>query len=157
EPLADVAVPCLDLLPLRLREAAGSGCCVIFTTSSPADARAVADHVVVLHKGLVAHEGRGGQGIVLGEGTSLRAWMARPDHARELAAALALRPEVRAVSWRGGSPGGEPALVTMTGEHAEAVALALTEAARSTGAEIEAITEDAPALGDVRASTEAWW
>ena len=156
EPLADVAMPRLDLLPLRLREAAGSGCCVLLTTSSPADARDLADHVVVLHKGLVAREARGGAGFVLGEGISLRAWVADPGQARELSAALARRPEVRAVSFREGPPG-EAALITVSGDRADACALAVIEAALSTGAEIEALTEHSPALGDVRASTEALW
>jgi ABC-2 type transport system ATP-binding protein len=156
EPLADVAMPRLDLIPLRLREAAGSGCCVVLTTSSPADARALADHVVVLHKGLVAREALGGRGIVLDEGITLRAWVHLAGQARELCAALALRPEVSAVSFRDGPPG-EATLVTVTGDHAEPCALAVIEAALETGAEIDALTEEAPSLGDVRAATEALW
>jgi ABC-2 type transport system ATP-binding protein len=170
EPLADVAMPRLDLLPLRLREAAGAGCAVLITTSSPADARALADHVLVLHRGLVAREARGGGGLTLGAGVTLRAWVRATDRdgARALAAALAVRPEVRAVSWHesavvddGGlpppKPPGEPLLVSLSGDDAEPCALALAECVLESGAEIEALTEDAPTLGDVRASTEALW
>jgi ABC-2 type transport system ATP-binding protein len=158
EPLADVAMPRLDLLPLRLREAAGGGCAVLITTSSPADARALADHVLVLHRGLVAREARGGGGLTPGAAVTLRAWVRATDRdgARALAAALAVRPEVRAVSWNE-SPPGEPLLVSLSGDDAEPCALALAECVLQSGAEIEALAEDAPTLGDVRASTEALW
>ena len=73
EPLCDVALPLLDALHLRLREAAASGACVVVTTSSPADARALADHVIVLHQGVIAREARGGGGLVAGEGATLEA------------------------------------------------------------------------------------
>ncbi len=162
EPLADVAMPRLDLLPLRLREAAAAGACVLLTTSSPADARALADHVVLLHKGVIAREARGGAGLVLGDDVTLRVWIepraagASPGSgARALVAALALRPEVRAVSWR--ETAGEPSVVEVRGDHAEACALAVIESALATGVEIEALIEEAPALGDVRVATEALW
>ncbi len=155
EPLADVALPRLDVLPLRLREAAATGACVVITTSSPADARALADHVVVLHKGVIAREARGGAGLVLGDEVTLRAWIeprapgsagdagdATPG-ARALVAALALRPEVRAVSFR--EVPGEPSVVEVRGDHAEACALAVIESALAiAGVEIEAPDRGGP-------------
>ncbi len=162
EPLGDVAVPRLALLPLRLREAAHAGACVLLTTSSPADARSLADHVVVLHRGLIAREARGGAGFVLAEGVTLRAWIRASSSssspapgARELAAALAARPEVHAVSWS--ESGSEPSRVDVRGDHAEACALALIECSLLAGVDIEALVEDAPTLGDVRATTETLW
>ena len=152
EPLTDVALPRLEALQLRLREAAASGACVLITTSSPADARALADRVLVLHRGIVAREARGGGGLVLDEGITLKAWV--HTGARALAQALGDHPEVRAVSWRE-SPDG--ALVEVSGDRAESCALALTDAALAAGAEIDAMIESSPALGDVRAATETLW
>jgi ABC-2 type transport system ATP-binding protein len=158
EPLADLALPGLELLFIRLREAAAAGACVVVTTSSPADARALADHVLVLHRGLVAREamlqsGHLRAGLVLDEGIRLRA-LVRAG-ARELAAALASRPEVRAVSWR--EMDDSSALVELRGDHAEACALALIDAALTAGVEIEALSEAAPDLGEVRNATETLW
>jgi ABC-2 type transport system ATP-binding protein len=152
EPLADVALPRIEALQLRLREAAASGACVLVTTSSPADARSLADRVLVLHRGIVAREARGGGGLVLDEGISLQVWVRAG--ARALAAALGEHPEVRAVSWRE-SP--EGALVEVSGDRAETCALALADAALAAGVEIEAMVESAPTLGDVRAATELLW
>jgi ABC-2 type transport system ATP-binding protein len=153
EPLADVALPRLELLPVRLREAADAGACVVVTTSSPSDARALADHVLVLHNGVIAREARGGGGIAVGE-TALFAWVHGPG-ARDLCAALAMRPEIHAASFR--EEPGEPAVIELRGETTEACALALISAAVRADVEIEAIGEQAPSLGDVRASTEALW
>jgi ABC-2 type transport system ATP-binding protein len=157
EPLADLALPHLELLPLRLREAAAAGTCVVLTTSSPADARALADHVLMLHKGLLAREATGGAGLVLDQGVTLRARVR--SGARELVAALSLRPEVRAVSWQEMAPetADSSVLVELRGDHAEACALALIEAALTAGAEIEALSERAPSLGEVRNATETLW
>jgi energy-coupling factor transporter ATP-binding protein EcfA2 len=160
EPLSDVALPRLDLLPMRLREAASAGACVVITTSSPADARALAEHVLVLDKGVVAREATGGGGLVLGDRTTLRAWVRGAEPARELCAALAQRPEIRAVSLRlpdDGKPNGEVGVVELRGDTAVACASALLEATVATGVEIEAIVEQAPSLGEVRASTEGFW
>src|SRR6185312_3044905 len=66
------------------------------------------------------------------------------------------RPEIRAVTWQDGAAS-EPLLVSLSGDAAEACALALAECVLESGAEIEALAEDAPTLGDVRASTEALW
>ncbi len=153
EPLCDVALPRVEALHLRLREAAASGACVLLTTSSPSDARALADHVVILHQGLVAREARGGGGLVLGDGVTLEAWVRAG--ARELCAALSQRPEVRAVSWREGASPGDAAVVELSGDRAEGCALALIESALAAGAEIEAVTEAAPTLGQVRTTTES--
>jgi ABC-2 type transport system ATP-binding protein len=131
EPLADVALPRLDLLPLRLREAANTGACVVITTSSPADARALADHVVVLHNGVVAREARGGGGLVIGDRTTLRVWV-RGAGARDLCAELARRTEVRAVSFRQSEEGqgDDGAVVELSGDSAEVCAPARRSRAR---------------------------
>jgi ABC-type multidrug transport system ATPase subunit len=153
EPLCDVALPRLDAIHLRLREAAASGTCVIVTTSSPADARALGDRVLVLHRGAVARE-VDGEGLAGGESTTIQAWVR--TGARELGAALTLRPEVRAVSWRDAT-GGSPAVVEVSGDRAQDCALAIIESALAVEAEVEAMTETAPTLGQVRSTTESLW
>jgi ABC-2 type transport system ATP-binding protein len=158
EPLVDLALPRLELLSVRLREAAAAGACVVLTTSSPADARTLADHVLVLHKGLVAREarlenGHARAGLMLDEGITLRVLVR--SGARQLAAALCARPEVRAVSWQEAAD--SFALIELRGDHAEPCALALIEAALTAGVEIEALSEGAPALGEVRNATETLW
>jgi ABC-2 type transport system ATP-binding protein len=157
EPLTEVAMPRLELLSVRLREAANTGACVVLTTSSPSDARSLASHVIMLQKGVVARESTGGGGLVVGSPTTLRAWIHGPG-ARALCAALAECPEASAVSFREGEEGQSVVEVqSATAESTEAVALALVDAALACGVEIEAIVEDAPTLGEVRSSTEALW
>jgi hypothetical protein len=117
------------------------------------DARALADHGLVLHKGVIAREATGGVGVAPGPGTLFA--RVHGDGARELCAKIALSPEVRAVSFR--HMPGEPAFLELGGGSTEACALALIDAAIATGVEIEAIGEAAPTLGQVRASTEALW
>jgi ABC-2 type transport system ATP-binding protein len=152
EPLADVAVARQPALHLRLREAAAAGACVLVTTSSPADARALADRIFVLQRGLLAREATG-DGLAPAETTTLVAH-AR-SHGRDLAAALAARPEVRGVRFEE-HPDGSASLA-IEGASANVLALALTDAAVETGAEIEAITQRAPGLAEVHAATEMLW
>src|SRR5262249_52120745 len=152
-----------------------SGAAVVLTTSSPADARTLADRVLVLHRGLVSREVLGGAGLVLGEGIVLRAFVhagqagGHPEAAsqagghpqtpggaaRALAAALVQRAEVRGVSFQ--ETPGEATLITVHGDRAEDTALALTDAALAAEAEIEALIEEAPSLGEVRSATESLW
>jgi ABC-2 type transport system ATP-binding protein len=158
EPFADVAGSSRDLLAARVAEVAASGACVVITTSSPKDARALADHVVVLRRGLVAQETK--RGAALGaDPTVLRAWIGASDDgegARELCAALALRPEVLGVSFEAGEADeGGAGIVDVRGASAEATALALVDAAVEVGVHVQAIREIAPSLGEVRAATDA--
>jgi ABC-2 type transport system ATP-binding protein len=158
EPLADTAVSRPSLVAARLREIAASGACVIVTTSSPADARSLADRVFVLHRGLVAREAPSGDGLGLPAPVELVAWVQRG--ARDLAAALSCRPEVLAVAWEeapGSTPWPGAAAVRVRGAAAEACALALAEVAVETGVEVEGIEQRSPALGEVRAATEMLW
>lgn len=168
EPLGDVALQNLYLVQRRLRELAAARVCVLFTTSSPSDALALADRVFVLHKGFLVRE-VGGEGRGLGQGASveLTAWIAAPSAAAErddriavgrgaaraLAGALSRAPGVRGVSWEEAHPGAS--LVRVRGDTAEACADALIEATVATGVAIEAIASGAPSLPEVRATTDA--
>lgn len=162
EPLVDIALPRLELLPLRLREAAHAGACVLVTTSSPADARSLANHVLVLHRGLIAREVRGGVGLGLEGGIALHAFLRfshdggpRGDGFRQFAAALSRCPEIRALSWS--ETPGEPFRVDLRGDDAEVCALAVIDACLAAGVELEAMFDDTPALGEVHAATETLW
>jgi ABC-2 type transport system ATP-binding protein len=158
EPLADVAVGRPALVAARLREIAAAGACVVVTTSSPADARALAERVLVLHRGLVAREAIGGAGLTLPAPAELVVWV--KSGARALAAALSSRPEVHAVAWeeppeRTAWPGASA--VRVRGPIVEACALAIAEAVAESGVDVEGIEQRAPGLGEVRAATEVIW
>jgi ABC-2 type transport system ATP-binding protein len=161
EPLADVAINLLGLVRERIRDLALAGACVVVTTSSPADARALGDRILLLHKGSIAGEGDAA-GPLLGGEAVLRAWI-RPlegpgDAAsvRALARILSERSEVRAVAWeeRAGPPP-RAAEVRVTGDDLDACALALVDAAVEAGVFIESIAPASPGIGQVRAATEA--
>jgi len=154
EPLAEVAVAAPALVAARLREVAATGACVIVTTSSPGDARTLADRVVVLHRGLVAREAVGGRGLSLAGTTELTAWVA--SGVRQMAAALARRDEVTGVAWDAGGEAGA-GKVTVRGDDAEGCALALAAVAVEVGAEVLGIEERPVGLGEVRAATEVLW
>jgi ABC-2 type transport system ATP-binding protein len=167
EPLSDVAVPNLHLIQRRLRELASAGTCVLCTTSSPADALTLADRVHVLHRGFLVREvGGDGRGLGYGGVRELIAWIAAPsteadrslhatsgEAARALAAAMSRASGVRGVSWEEGHP--FASRVRVQGDSAETCADALIEAASETGVTIEAITQGAPDLAEVRATTDA--
>lgn len=167
EPLSDVAVPNLHLIQERLRELASARICVLCTTSSPADALALADRVHVLHRGFLVREvGGDGRGLGYGGLAELIAWIAAPsaeadrglhatsgEAARALAAAISRASGVRGVSWEEGRP--FASRVRVQGDSAEACADALIDAAAETGVTIEAITQGAPDLTEVRAMTDA--
>jgi ABC-2 type transport system ATP-binding protein len=168
EPLSDVAVPNLHLIQRRLRELASARICVLCTTSSPADALALGDRVHVLHRGFLVREAGGdGRGLGFGGLVELIAWIAAPsadadravhatigEAARGLAASLSRAPGVRGVAWEEMRPGAL-ARVRVRGETAEACADALIDAASETGVAIEAITQGAPDLAEVRAMSDA--
>lgn len=153
EPLADVMMPRPALVRDRLRQLGAAGACVLVTTSSPSDARELAERVLVLHKGLVVREAASGAGLVPGETVELCAWV-HGGGARSLAVALARRPEVRGVSWDDGPGPDGGAAVRVRGDRADPLALALIDAATDAGVTIEAIAPTAPVLGEVRAASE---
>jgi len=161
EPLADVAINLLGLVRERIRDLALAGACVVVTTSSPADARALGDRILLLHKGSIAGEGDAAGPLPGGE-AALRAWVRppqSPDDAasvRALARILSERPEVRAVAWeeRAGPPP-RAAEVRVSGDDLDACALALVDAAVEAGVQIESIAPASPGIGQVRAATEA--
>ena len=157
EPLADIALARPEILAQRLRDLARLGACVVITTSSPSDAQALADRVIVLHRGVVARESVSGEGLVLAAPIELTAWVR--EGARELAAALSRRPEVSAVAWEDAAESGWPgaAAVRVRGDQAEACAMALAEVAVEVGVEVEAIERRVPGLSEVRSATEAMW
>lgn len=158
EPLADVSPARPGVVASRLRELAEAGACVIVTTSSPADARALADQVLVLHRGRLARASHAGEGLALPAPADLTVWLR--EGARALAAALSARPEVTSAAWEDPSatsawPGA--ACVRLRGPDEAALALALADTVAAEGVDIEGIERRAPTLADVRVATEALW
>lgn len=153
EPLMDVAVARTALVRDRVRQLADAGACVLVTTSSPADARTLADHVVVLQRGEVPREIREGEGVARPALAELTAWVSRG--ARELTAALAKKTAVHAVNWEDAAlaaPGSADAAITavrVRGHDLEALSLALTDAAVEVEAAVEAIVQGAPSLESI--------
>jgi ABC-2 type transport system ATP-binding protein len=137
EPFAEVATGALAEVRARIAELGAAGACVLVTTSSTADARALAERVLVLGRGLV-RAGVDAPGRVAGE---LCAFVAAADSARvrELAGALAGHPEVQSLAWDEGGPRAGARLVVRGGDLA-ACAVALADAAVATGVELEAVT-----------------
>jgi ABC-2 type transport system ATP-binding protein len=167
EPLADVVVPDPSLIERRAREIAAAGACVLVTTSSPHDARAVAERLFVLHRGAVLREATAGSdGLGAPSFAELSAWVGAGPHgsatagARELAAALARAPEARAVTWEAepsGLPAPSPAaaVVRLRADTIEACSAALIDAAVATGVVVVALTRSSPDLREVHAATDA--
>ncbi len=161
EPLVDVAINLLGVMRDRIRHLAESGACVVLTTSSPADARALADEVFVLHRGTVTRELSPTASLPLGS-PLLVAWV-RPDQQQEelapirrLARALAERPEISSVAWYGsGNSSDRAAELRLSGTDLDACALALADAATEVGAVIDAITPASPGLNRLRAAADA--
>jgi ABC-2 type transport system ATP-binding protein len=168
EPLSDVAVSNLHLVRSRLRELASARACVLVTTSSPADARMIADRIHVLHKGVLVREvGGDSRGLGLAGRAELTAWVADTERdgnaaegARALAAALSRAPFVHGVSWEEEAPplsaskGPGVALVRIRAETLEACSAALIDAAMETGITLAAIAPSAPDLAEVRTATD---
>ncbi|MDC0746217.1 ATP-binding cassette domain-containing protein [Polyangium mundeleinium] len=161
EPLSDVALNLLGLVRERIRELALGGACVVVTTSSPADARALGDRVLVLHKGLVLGEADAAEPMPGGE-PALVAWVRPADDTSErapvraLARLLADRTEVRAVAWsEAEGPYPRAAELRLSGADLDACALALTDAAVEAGVVIEAVAPASPGIVQVRAAAEA--
>lgn len=167
EPLADVAVPDPSLIEGRLREIAAAGACVLVTTSSPHDARALAERILVLHRGALLREATAGSaGLGLPGTVELSAWIGPGPHgaaitgARVLAEALARAPEARGVSWEAepqGLPSPSPgaALVRLRAESIEACSAALLDAVVAIDVAVVALTRSSPDLSEVHAATDA--
>lgn len=66
EPFCDVAVPSPSRVQQQLRDLGAAGVCVVVFTSSPADARGLADRIHVLDRGVIARIERGGDRLVGG-------------------------------------------------------------------------------------------
>jgi ABC-2 type transport system ATP-binding protein len=162
EPLADVAINLLGLVRERIRLLAASGACVVITTSSPADARALADDVFVLHRGAIASETAATDVVPGSVSPLLVAWVRPMEPAdglapvRRLARALATHPEISSVAWNDPSTGSSQASeLRLSGTDIDACALALADAATEVGAIIEAILPASPSLTRLRAAAEA--
>ena len=160
EPLADVAVNLLGVVRERIRQLAASGACVVVTTSSPADARALGDDVIVLHRGAIA-SGMASADVLPGTVPLLVAWVRHAEQheglapIRLLARVLSARPEISSVAWNDNQDASSQASeIRLSGRDIDACALALADAATEVGAVIEAIAPASPGLTRLRAATE---
>jgi ABC-2 type transport system ATP-binding protein len=168
EPMADVSLSNAGVVRQRVRELATAGACVVVITSSPADARALADRVLVLHRGAIARElAADGTGADFSGPAQLVVWM-RADAGgaaslRAVAAAVVAAPGVHGVGWDtapvdAGSPSADQPDVGVLRVHAadaEAAARALTDAAIDADVHVDAIAPATPSLAHVRAATDA--
>lgn len=161
EPRADVAMPRAATLGERLASIASSGAVVLVITSSPSEARALADHVLVLHKGQIVR-GTKSEGDLDGAGRAeLIAWV-RPspggDRAvvRTFASAVGDGEGVHGVAWSDADPpssGGTT--VRVEAASIDAGAAALMRALAEVDVILDAYAPVSPGLGRVRAATEA--
>ncbi|WP_437639103.1 ATP-binding cassette domain-containing protein [Sorangium sp. So ce854] len=176
EPFADVAAPSPERVRERLRALADGGACVVLLTSSTVDARALADRIHVLDRGVIVRTEPGDGERLAGAPTSAAPGAARPEvelhvllherapderalvlherasGARALAAALASSPAVRAAAWEPG-PGGASSTLRIRAADREAAALAILDAAAREDVALAAISSPAPSMHDVRAAT----
>jgi ABC-2 type transport system ATP-binding protein len=161
EPLADVAVNLLGVVRERIRQLATSGACVVMTTSSLADARALGENVFLLQRGAVV-SGTAATEALPGAAPLLVAWV-RPSEQHDgiapirlLARVLAERPEISSVAWTDSPASSSQASeLRLSGNDIDACALALADAAAEVGAIIEAIAPASPGLTRLRAAAEA--
>ncbi|WP_437513592.1 ABC transporter ATP-binding protein [Sorangium sp. So ce1099] len=167
EPFADVAVPSPEPVRERLRALAAGGACVVLITSSTADARALADRIHVLDRGVIARTEPGDGDRLAGVPSAAAPGAARPEvelhvllherapdapGARALAAALASAPAVRACAWEQG-PLDASSTLRIRAADREAAALAILDAAAREDVTLAAIASPAPSMHDVRAAT----
>ncbi|WP_438019680.1 ABC transporter ATP-binding protein [Sorangium sp. So ce315] len=174
EPFADVAAPSPERVRERLRALSDGGACVVLITSSTVDARALADRIHVLDRGVIVRTEPGDGERLAGAPTSAAPGAARPEvellvllherapvnherapdapGARALAAALSSSPAVRAAAWEPG-PGGASSTLRIRAADREAAALAILDAAAREDVALAAISSPAPSLHDVRAAT----
>jgi len=161
EPMSDLAVNLLGVVREHVRRLAEAGACVAITTSSPADARALADDIYTLHRGSVFRDERAHQTVPRGT-PLLVAWVRPAEPAeglapiRRLAQALSGRSEVTSVAWNDEpSSMAQAAEIRLSGLDLDACALALADAATEVGAIVEAIAPSSPAFTRLRAAAEA--
>ncbi|WP_437930447.1 ABC transporter ATP-binding protein [Sorangium sp. So ce291] len=167
EPFADVAVPSPEPVRERLRALAAGGACVVLITSSTADARAFADRIHVLDRGVIARTEPGDGDRLAGAPSAAAPGAARPEvelhvllherapdapGARALAAALASAPAVRACAWEQG-PLDASSTLRIRAADREAAALAILDAVAREDVTLAAIASPAPSMHDVRAAT----
>ncbi|WP_437320007.1 ABC transporter ATP-binding protein [Sorangium sp. So ce385] len=167
EPFADVAVPSPAPVRERLRALAAGGACVVLITSSAVDARALADRIHVLDRGVIARTEPGDGDHLAGAPSPAAPGAAGPElelhvlvherapgapGARALAAALARSPAVRASAWEPG-PAEASSTLRIRAADRDAAALALVDAAAQEDVALIAISSPAPSLHDVRAAT----
>lgn len=161
EPMSDLAVNLMGVVREQVRRLAEAGACVAITTSSPADARALADEIYTLHRGSVFRDERLYQTVPRGT-PLLVAWVRPAEQGeglapiRRLARALSGRPEVTAVAWNDESAStSQAAEIRLSGLDLDACALALADAATEVGAIVEAIAPSTPGFTRLRAAAEA--
>jgi ABC-2 type transport system ATP-binding protein len=173
EPFSDVAIASSAPVRQRIRDLASAGVCVVVTTSSPADAELVADAIYVLHNGSVSRvAGPDGAGLLPVAPVELLVWVqAGPpldetSPARKLAALLVKHPDVRGVSWddttwyqsastRPDAAAGASLLLRVRGDRAEPCSAAVRDSVLAADVSLEATYLAVPALGQVRAASEA--
>lgn len=159
EPCADLALPSARAVDDAIVAQRAAGACVILATSSPADARRLADTVWILHAGaLVRREPGDGRTLAFGD-AEIAVWFASDSSAslRAVASAVGAHPAVRAAYWDDPSKGsGRPSVLRVRGADRDACALAVIDAAASARVAVEAITSAAPDLGAVRSASLAW-
>ncbi len=160
EPRADVAMPRAATLGERLASIAAAGAVVLVITSSPSEARALADHVLVLHKGQIVR-GTKAEGDLGGAGrVELIAWVRPPpagDRAllRAFASAVGEGEGVHGVAWSDADPSGGAMTVRVEAASIDAGAAALMRALAEVDVILDAYAPVSPGLGRVRAATEA--
>ena len=160
EPCADLAVPSAARAVEEVIAAQrASGAVVVLATSSPADARRLADEVWILHRGAVLRrEAASSQALAAGD-VEIAVTVAAGDGAavRALAASLAESPAVRAALWEDPPQGsGRAPVLRVRGANRDACALAVLDAAARAGIALESITSSVPDLPAVRSAAVAW-
>ncbi|NUP13506.1 MAG: hypothetical protein HOW73_46305 [Polyangiaceae bacterium] len=155
EPFAD-----LSMVPrARLEEALAERarvCPVVAITSSPADAKRFG-RSVVLHRGAFARSTEGAHaGLAPALDASLTVWVS--SGARELVAALSRDPAASSIAFDATTNDADAhatsGILRVSGKDADALALAIADATRASGAAVTAVAEGAPGLAEVRAATE---
>jgi hypothetical protein len=138
-----------EAVATALGAAAERGACVVVATSAPADLRLLPAAVHLLEAGRLSGHDRA-IGWPPPASRALRLWL-DPGRVRELAAALAKRGEIGALSWE--APADAPlALIQVTGADADAVAIAVAETVAELDVALSAIDSEAPTLELLRES-----
>ena len=142
EPRVDVDPRASRALPLRLRERADEGVIVVFGTSSPRDALDLASDAWVFSLGRLVGTASAIDPAILLAPTEPTLRVVSTD-ARKLLAALSQEPHFAHIVLD------QDALI-LTGIDPTAMAAAVARASLATGAELESMRIDAPALEELR-------